>query len=210
MGVRASHVVALIAASITSGCAPVDGDVDLTASADGGAGVAQSVEAVSVTGYTWALPYHGGTGGSPLGLGCSPGDVVVGIYGRQGVNYMEQLGLVCAPLYANGTFGTRYRTGSVGPAGAINVDAQCPRGYAAAALSLRAATYLDTIVAVGCTASPSFARTSLIWVNAVSNGPQGGLAYGDRCPTNYVLTSMTVRGASWIDAEQAFCSYIQP
>lgn len=209
MGYRASSAVALVAAFLASGCAPVDGDVGPTASADGGAGVSQSVEAVSVS--SWGgllLPRRGGTGGSPVTVQCRAGDVAVGIYGRQGNHYFEQLGLICAPLYANGTLGPHYTTNSAGPQGSIGY-VECPAGYAFIGINSQSATYLDTITSINCRQPPRFLMYPATG-SVVSRVfyPFGGRSHYDECPLGYVITSMIVRAGSWIDSEQPVCSYV--
>lgn len=213
MGVRSSFLRASVAACLMSSCAPTDGEIDPTDLSGGGAsgpGLAQSAQEAVVTYSTLWLTQRGGTGGAPVTMQCGPGDVAVGIYGRQGNSYFSQLGLICAPLYANGTLGPHYTTNSAGPAGNVGY-VECPAGYAFIGLNTQSATYLDTIVSINCRATPNLTEYPIkgVRVNSVSYSFGGASRY-DGCPTGYAITAMIVRAGSWIDSEQPRCSYVQP
>jgi hypothetical protein len=206
ISVRSAGIVILTA--LVGGCAaPVDGAADEeTSSTAEAVTVAYSYR---VTGYTYNLGYHGGTGGNPTTESCRAGDLAVGVYGSYG-NYINELGLICATLYSNGTLGPPYTTRTTGTPGPHTFTVQCPmRAFGwdndqfLAGLRGRSATYVDDIGAI-CVALPSFEPDATWSINPVS----GGSAFYDPCPDSYGVTSLYVRGASWIDAVRATCSYV--
>ncbi|NOK20602.1 hypothetical protein, partial [Corallococcus carmarthensis] len=71
---------------------------------------------IAVTGFTAPLATHGGTGGNPVTLGCQPGYVAVGIFGREAA-LLDQIGLRCAYLNSNGSLGSAIVTGTAGGTG---------------------------------------------------------------------------------------------
>src|SRR6476660_5729729 len=79
----------------------------------------------TVTSYTQDLGYHGGTGGTGSRVACRAGDIAVGFYGSYG-NFINELGLVCAALGADGTTGPRYTTAVRGTPGPHSFRFECP------------------------------------------------------------------------------------
>src|SRR5579871_3661398 len=96
---------------LASGCTSETG---ASPGADGDVARTSSAYSTSAT-YSWIQPV-GGWGGTPSWIGCAPGDLVTGIYGRAGA-YIDQIGLFCAHVNADGTMGSSYMTNSWGGSG---------------------------------------------------------------------------------------------
>src|SRR5437879_3713456 len=86
-------------------------------------------QAISRSSSYWTLPYRGGGGGGPYSIACPRGNVAVGLYGRSG-GYIDQGGLICAALYADGSLGPDSTIGSAGGGGGGPYYAVCPGGQA--------------------------------------------------------------------------------
>jgi hypothetical protein len=163
-------------------------------------------DALSLSSYRVDLGYHGGTGGNPSRVICRPGDVAVGIYGSYG-SYINELGLYCATLRANGTLGPMYTTVSSGSPGPYPFKALCPSGAVLNGLSGRSATYLDAIqVECSWLPDPIHEDYTVAW----EYGGHGGSWFGDDCPDGYAITTLYIRSGSWIDATRATCTYLAP
>src|SRR5262249_578339 len=122
-------------------------------------------------------------------------------------NYINELGLYCAPLHANGTLGPVYTTARSGAPGPYPFHALCPSGAVLNGLSGRSATYLDAIQ-VECSWLPDpIAQDS---TGAWEYGGDGGGWFGDDCPNGYAITTLTTRSGSWIDGTRATCTYLAP
>jgi hypothetical protein len=133
--------LAVVLAVVATGCA-ADGADEAIAPPEN---VATTSEALSLSPYRWSLPWRGGSGGAWTGpLGCGPGDVIVGIHVRAHT-YVDQLGLICAHLYSNGTFGPRYTTPAQGGGGGDPYYFECIHGTAVVGFYGKAKTYLDRI-----------------------------------------------------------------
>src|SRR4051812_7356886 len=97
--------VALTVAVMGTGCAVQSSDTEMAKES-----AASTSSAFSTSPYQYALSYRGGSGGDARSLNCGPGNVVVGFYGRA-ANYVDQMGLICAGLNANGTLGPAFTIG---------------------------------------------------------------------------------------------------
>jgi hypothetical protein len=165
----------------------------------------------AVTSYTYNLGYHGGTGGTASRLACNAGDVAVGLYGSYG-NYVNELGLICAHLYSNGTLGVPYTTAPRGTPGPTPFTFQCPMkvlGFShdefLTGFRGRSGTYLDANIGGLCQTLPSFDLAT----RYVFGTSGGGTRYEDECPAYYGVTSIYIRAASWVDGFRGTCSYIE-
>lgn len=191
----------LVVSLALAGCAvaPADGD-----SADP---TGKSKDPMSVTHYGWTLPYRGGSGGSmSLWDSCADQQVMVGIYGNKGT-YENQLGIICAPLHADGTLGPEeWHWIMGGQQGSYSFVTHCPAGTAVSGLYGFSHTYLD-LLGIRCD-SPPFTGANVSY--NVSGGASGGDWFFDMCPWGYGLRNLTLHFGSWIDGEQAQCAWIQP
>jgi hypothetical protein len=168
--------------------------------------VASSQAPLQTTGWTYTLAYRGGGGGTWQSLSCGSGNVLVGLYGRSG-SYVDQMGLICAQLHADGTLGPAFDPAwqwAGGWGGSADYPAQCPPNEYVRGVFGYAGQYLDYI-AVLCSGSENF--------EADLGGGWGGNWFGDQndtCPAGYAMTGFNVRAGSWLDGEQPVCDYLQP
>jgi hypothetical protein len=192
--------LAVVLAVVATGCA-ADGADEAVAPPEN---VATTSDALSLSQYWWSLPWRGGSGGAWTGpLGCASGDVIVGIHVRAHT-YVDQLGLICSHLYGNGTFGPRYTTPAQGGGGGDPYYLPCPDGQAVIGFYGRAKTYLDRIGII-C----GVPRGNTIKYVAARGG-DGGDAFEDWCPSNYVMRTVELRVGSLVDAIRGNCNYLYP
>jgi hypothetical protein len=201
------NVIALILTPIAllAGCAaPTDDDADESANDEN---VGQTSSAFSVTtSRTYELGRIGGTGGNPGTLRCrDTRDVIVGVRGRTG-NVIDSLGLICAPLSSNGTLGPAYTTGTLGGSGgSTSFNLQCPSGSAVSRIDAYAATYVDNI-ALACARAPfTGASTTTEFAHYWHSG---GSLVQEKCPQNFLLTSLAVTTGNVVDSITPRCSWV--
>lgn len=197
----------IVLSTLLLGCSGAGAEPADEEAADGPIGT--TVEAYSLSSYWWNLPWRGGSGGTWTGpMGCQAGDVIVGLHGRGGT-YVDQIGLICAKLYANGTFGPRYTLAPQGGGGGDPFYLQCPEGTAAVSIEGRAKTYLDRID-MACSQPPF--TPSVVWYayRSGDTGGDGGEWFTDRCPKDYVLRTIEMRVGSLVDAIRGNCNYVYP
>lgn len=167
--------------------------------------------------FQW-LPHRGGTGGNEdVYLRCPFNEVAIGIYGRA-ATYVDSLGLICAPLNADGTHGNGHPqdaymgNGRFWPETEGNgnkFELRCAYDNVLGGLHGSSHTYLDRI-GILCKQRPftgAASPTSPFWESA---GGTGGDWYVDSCPTGYAISGFNVRHGSWVDYQQALCVRVDP
>lgn len=99
-------------------------------------------------GGTYRSSYFGGPGGAPFSIRCPLNEYAIGIYGRSG-SYIDQIGLICAPLKSGSgpqKIGTGHPVGVAGGAGGVDFTLVCPQPYSAmSGIAGRSGKYIDAI-----------------------------------------------------------------
>jgi hypothetical protein len=158
---------------------------------------------VVVTNNTWISVYRGGTGGGNYTLSCLPGEIAIGIYGRSG-GYIDQLGLICAYVYPDGSFGPEDWRGWAGGNGGGFFISKCPAGHGIAGFSGRSGSFIDQLRLV-CDTIPG---TSLYYGPVFGGG--GGGPWTDISPYRHFLTTIMGRSGVFIDSLQQVHKYVAP
>jgi hypothetical protein len=120
-------------------------------------------------------------------ISCKPGDVAVGVYGYSG-DWMNQLGLLCAPFVAPGKPDTAaYQTGQVGEKQAMTnlFTYQCPASPAGdpevmVGMTYNSGAYINQ-VQIQCQTVPTWLSTGhvdteSVFLGGVDQGPNQGMA----------------------------------
>jgi hypothetical protein len=159
-----------------------------------------------VTTQDW-LANHGGTGGTPQAMGCPD---IVGITGNWG-DYIDELSLLCSSHWGETSIGAGH--------GYASYVQECPTiggvQYVWVGLQGRAHTYVDALGMICASPNdnggPNVAAPRVTkWTpypQAIVGGGGGDYFY-EECPANMKINWMTVRGASWLDAIEPYCSPI--
>ncbi|WP_437551506.1 hypothetical protein WME97_10005 [Sorangium sp. So ce367] len=153
------------------------------------------------------MAYRGGTGGSWFDIPCAHDEVAIGLYGRSGA-LVDQVGLVCAPLQANGSIGPYSTRGSAGGYGGGPFSTLCPSGEVLVGLEGRSGKYVDQI-GIQCAPVDDWCSCGGVRNGYYAGGGPGGGAFTDTCPKGYVITSLSGRSGSLADAIQGVCTYLQ-
>lgn len=157
----------------------------------------------TVTSYVWWLPWRGGGGGGGFDISCGPGQIAVGIYGRSGSN-IDQIGLICSYVFANGNLSPATLTGTAGGNGGGPFYSQCPLGYGIIGFIGRSGAYVDRI---GIVCGPI--SSTLFWYGPLYGGWGGG-PWTDIVPSRYFVTRLVGRSGGYVDAIQAMARYVSP
>jgi len=120
-----------------------------------GRAVITVVMALPVTGIraTQAQEFKGpiwGSGGGTTSydLDCGSTGVLVGVYGKKG-QWIDQIGLICQRLNADGSLGSSYTRGPVGGSGGDGGQGRCEQGKAVGGMFAWSGNYIN-IVLVDC------------------------------------------------------------
>jgi hypothetical protein len=90
-------------------------------------------------------PIWGGTGGTATyNLDCGSAGILVGVYGKVGL-WVDQLGIICQTVKADGTLGGSYTKGPVGGPGGTSETARCPSGQGVGSAGARAGSYIEYV-----------------------------------------------------------------
>jgi hypothetical protein len=172
--------------------------------------------------FSVLLPYRGGFGGEVHAIDCRAGDVVVGFTGRTG-NFVDRLGIMCAPLHSDGTIGMPYQVSDPSTGQPIEYGGTggtalppfftCPANQAVVGVHTASGKYLDAL-AFFCGPAPFVSSESSTFITR-SGG--GGQVNEDFCPNNngvgwngtgYVVNRVTIRSGNDIDGIQPLCTYV--
>lgn len=170
--------------------------------------IAERTSELSVSDLTFDLPARGGNGGQPGSLNCAPDHVAVGIYGRAG-RIIDNLGLTCAPLNADGSLGASYDTGSRGGSGGNPFRLTCSAGQAIVGFRGRSGGKVDRL-GLYCSSVAHWLDQGTVQHTSSSVGGSGGSPFADTCPFAYVATRLDLRTGGRVDQEQLVCSFINP
>lgn len=103
-------------------------------------------------------PIWGGGGGSfSYNLDCGSTGVLVGLYGKTG-QWIDQLGITCQKVNANGTLGEEYTRGPIGGTGGAGKTSRCKAGSAISGMASSTGSFIDKLIAVCCTWSATTRR----------------------------------------------------
>jgi hypothetical protein len=148
-------------------------------------------------------------------LRCPQGEVITGLYGRKG-NYIDRVGILCAPLNPDGTLGVPHDVGSAGGSGGNGFDnLNCPPNYAASGIIGRSGDSIDAI-GLECQAAPFGDRTGYVASTGIVGGNGGG-KYEIDCyqgnpssanPLPQLLTALVVYHGSWVDSLEVRCESV--
>jgi hypothetical protein len=193
----------LLVALSVAGCAA---QVDPTSQGGSDEAAASTSSAITDTNQVWPLGYHGGTGGgTAYNLGCGPGEVITGIFGRSG-SYVDQVGFDCAHVNTDGTLSGEYAKGAFGGGGGgAFPPAHCPANQMVVGIWGRSHTYVDQLDIV-CAPAPFQSYPTYLY----GGGGSGGDFFIDNCPHGYAVSSLVLKWGNWLDAVQAECTYFSP
>lgn len=170
--------------------------------------IAERSSELSVSDLTFDLPARGGNGGRPGSLNCAADHVAVGIYGKAG-RVIDNLGLTCAPLAADGSLGDSSDTGSRGGSGGNTFRLTCPAGQAIVGFKGRSGGKVDQL-GLFCSGVAHWVDQGTVQHTSSSVGGSGGSPFSDTCPFAYVATKLDLRAGRLVDQEQLVCSLINP
>jgi hypothetical protein len=150
----------------------------------------------------------GGTGGNvSITKSCPAGQYVVGLYAR-GFQFVDQVGIRCAPFNAQGQVGTPGAWQIAGPGGGTGSNsAHCTGNGAIARIPTASGLYLDYIYQIECHArktSGGFESVRYEWKSVGIGGP-GGIPCSLTCPSGEALYGIKIKYGSWIDSLRGFC-----
>lgn len=120
------HKLSILIAMTAVACVDVDDGTDVDDGDVETSVVEQGLSAGGIVGTTYKLGGPGGNG--PTVRNCNDGDVVIGFFGRKAV-VIDQLGVICGHVNANGTIGNQYWPGSVGGGGGDSFSFICPTDH---------------------------------------------------------------------------------
>lgn len=146
---------------------------------------------------------YGGSGGYPYPyeIGCAPGSVAVGLYGRAST-YVYRIGLVCAPLLPTGQLGPSYQVGSVGGTEGNGFSIACSNGYALESIYGRSGSWVDRI-GIRC-GSLNLLYSYVGW----NVGGNGGIDFWDAAQPGQFVTHIMGNSGRYVDALQVGYSSI--
>ncbi len=151
-----------------------------------------------------ALKGNDNGGSNPYWLQCPSGQVAVGIYG-QASNYVDQLGLICAPLdSADGTLGAVDPSTVTGKNTGSPYSVMCPTGQAMVGITGRSGTYVDHL-GIQCQYVPTWLASGTVGPSLDAGGGPGGDAFTETCPQGHVINQISGYSGDWIDAVQPQC-----
>jgi|GEM_PF-2064385 len=172
---------------------------------------------VPATAQEFKGPLWGGSGGtSSYNLDCGSSGVMVGIYGKAG-DWVDQIGITCQTVNANGTLGSTYTRGPKGGAGGTGATSRCLSGQVVGALYSASGTFINQ-VKPSCylwhetTRRPRFSGNAETATASGIGGPPGGVLALTinhnarvRCPDEKVGKALRGRYGSYIDSLQFVC-----
>jgi hypothetical protein len=145
------------------------------------------------------LASHGSTGGGSNSLDCGSGNVAVGVYGRSG-SYVDQIGLICAPL---NNLGASFKTSnSYGGSGGGPFTQQCPPGEVLVGIFGRSGSVIDQI-GIQCQYPLDWIASGAVDYGAYAGGGTGGGAFTDTCPQGSVINRLQVWSGAYVGGVQA-------
>lgn len=133
-----------------------------------------------VMGTTSNTSWHGGDHGDADPLRCFPGELVVGL-AIQHSQYVNALGLRCAALLPDGSFGPARTTDLRGGGNGSLANVTCPAGQALVRLEGRSGGIVDQLTPI-CAAVPAWYASGALGMNLGTFGQNGGSPWGDSCP----------------------------
>jgi hypothetical protein len=90
-------------------------------------------------------PVWGGSGGTrSYNLDCGSSGVLVGVYGKTG-SWIDQIGLTCRSVAANGTLGSEFTRGPVGGTGGSVKSVKCKSGEVVGGIESWSGSYVEKI-----------------------------------------------------------------
>jgi hypothetical protein len=163
-------------------------------------------------------PIWGGSGGtSSYDLDCGTSGVMVGIYGKAG-NWVDQIGITCQKVNADGTLGSTYTRGPKGGSGGSGATSRCDSGMVVGAMSSFSGSFMDQVHPwcwpwSSSTRRPNFSSAIRAPVSyAVGTmGIAGALSFTIRlndmvyCPNEKVGKALRGRYGGYIDSLQFVC-----
>jgi hypothetical protein len=153
----------------------------------------------------------GGSGGGLTHLTCPTGQYVVGLSVKGG-QYLDRLGIRCAPFSATGKRGAAtYSASAGGSGGSVAASGQCSGDQAMVRLDLRSGTWVDKLgsarcakrVAAGGFAPPTSGAEGRISFNV---GGHKGKDCSLACPSGTAIRQIKVAHAAWIDMIEVVCA----
>ncbi len=167
-----------------------------------------------IGGMVSPYPDYGGGGGGNLvqDSECPTGSVAVGVFARTG-NYMDSIGVVCAPLLPSGVIsGAGTFANRVSDAGG-NIDhiSMCPLGRALRGLVGHTGAYVDEIKGQ-CSFPQDIALQVLPLDTAISSAitaESGGNPASVECGSGQAMVGLRARSGAYLDHLNIICAAIQ-
>jgi len=162
-----------------------------------------------VQGQEFKSPIWGGSGGTrSYNLDCGNTGVIVGVYGKAGL-WLDQIGIMCQTINADGTLGGTFTRGPTGGSGGASTNERCNPGYVVAEAYGHAGSYVNG-VQLDCyrwnsgTRRVDFSKYSNYVALA---GPSILFSPQDkvRCPEEKVAKAVRGRSGIYIDSLQFVC-----
>jgi hypothetical protein len=153
-------------------------------------------------------PIWGGSGGtSSYNLDCGSSGVMVGIYGKTGL-WIDQLGIICRAVKADGTLGSSFTRGPSGGSGGTSGTAQCESGKVVGHFYVHAGSYIN-MASVGCypwlpnTRRPDYSKN--YYGQAIGSTNYLLSEASTRCPVEKVGKALRGKYGIYIDSLQFVC-----
>lgn len=151
----------------------------------------------------------GGNGGSKTtSLSCPPGMYIIGLTAKGG-DYLDHLGIKCAPFNAAGKRGAVGHTaGAGGTGGNQSVNSSCSGNRAISSLLAYSGSWVDRLASALCAERKPAGGFEGGKFDARLELDVGG-SHGSQCrlscPTGQALNKLKIRYGAWIDSIEAFC-----
>lgn len=159
--------------------------------------------------------WGGGGGASSYNLDCGSSGVMVGIYGKAG-NWIDQIGITCQTVNADGTLGSTYTRGPKGGAGGTGATSRCASGKVVGALFSASGTFINQVI-LSCypwsstTRRPDFhgdAQSATAFAIGRATGVLPFTTHRNavvHCPDEKVGKALRGRYGTYIDSLQFVC-----
>jgi hypothetical protein len=159
-------------------------------------------------------PIWGGSGGTTgYNLDCGSTGVMVGIYGKTGM-WIDQIGITCQTVKADGTLGGTYTRGPVGGSGGDGAASRCDPGMVVGQMIAATGAFVDRVIIYCFSWDPRARRYTDGKASYGGNlGTVGALGYlGSinlnsevKCPLEKVAKAIRGKYGSYIDSLQFVC-----
>lgn len=149
-----------------------------------------------------------GGGSQTASLSCPPGQYVVALSAKGG-DYLDRLGIKCAPFNASGVRGSMAHTaGAGGSGGTESASSTCSGNRAIGYILTYSGSWVDALTSALCAqrkAAGGFDEVKFESRLEFNVGGKHGRQCSLTCPAGQAIHKITVRYGAWIDSIEAFC-----